>query len=84
MCTCLLSLNILNFVAGPREKSFQAKSSQMAGKWYFEIAFFETKLLYKRSILLSFRAEFTECVLEFLLHPESTIKPTIAGPGEKF
>ena len=29
-------------------------------------------------------AEFTEGVLDSVLHPESAIRPTMAGPGNKF
>ena len=44
----------------------------------------QNKVFHKRAILLSFQAEFTECVLDILHHPESIIMPIMAGPGEKF
>ena len=55
----------------------------MAGKRYLGIGLANT-VSYKSTILLIFEAEFTESVLDKLLHPESTIKPTLVGPEEKF
>ena len=63
---------------GP-EKNFQNRSSHTAGKRYFE---FES--CKQQSHLLIFQAESTENVLDILSYSESTIRPTMVGPGEKF
>ena len=45
---------------------------------------FANTAFYKSTILKIFEAEFTESVLDKLSYPDSTIRPALVGPAEKF
>ena len=45
---------------------------------------FANTVFHRSTILLNFEVEFTESVLNKLSYPESTTRPTLAGPEEKF
>ena len=66
-----------------QDKKFEVKALRWLENAILELVLANT-VSYKSTILLIFEAEFTESVLDKLLHPESTIKPTLVGPEEKF
>ena len=55
----------------------------MAGKRYHEIGFYKY-ISHKRVVLLSFKLEFIESLLDILSYPKCTIEPTMVGLEEKF
>ena len=69
-------------MVGLREK-FSNKGSQKAGKRCFESGFCKCSIS-RVTIYLASKQNFTECVLDILLNPESTLRPTMVELGEKF
>ena len=64
---------------GWARNNFHNRSSQTAGKCYFEFDFATN-----RAILLIVEAEFKDSLLDIPLYSESTIRPTIVAPKRKF
>ena len=69
-------------MVGPGEK-FQVNVLKRQENAILRLVF-ANAIFHKRAILLIFQTEFTECVLEILSYPPSTIRPTMVGLGENF
>ena len=70
-------------MVGTREKKFEMKALRWLENVILGLAFGNT-VFYSCTILLIFEAEFIESVLDKLSYSESTIRPTMVGPEEKF
>ena len=82
--TLLYSVSTIGLtIVGTGKKKFKVKALRWVENAILGVVFTNTAF-YKSTILLIFEAEFTRSMLDKLSYPESTIRPTLVGPKEKF